>query len=66
METYQTIMDRLGVTHMQIEMAMYSGIFPNDWADEEKVEFYIQLWEERIKRRSNSGAINCTRNMPKA
>ena len=64
MVTYQTIMDRLGVTKTQIDMAMYSGIFPVNWADENNVEFYLKLWEERIaRRRGKSGAINCTRSV---
>lgn len=54
MITYQDIMDRLGVTIMQIEMVMYSGALPNDWADEEKMEFYLQVWEDRIKRRNKN------------
>ena len=59
MVTYQDIIDRLGVTMMQIEMAMYSGILPNDWADEEKMEFYLKLWEERIERRGERVRTYC-------
>jgi hypothetical protein len=55
MKTYQDIMDRLGVTRMQVEMACYSGRIPHDWADDEKLEFYLRIWQLRLnKNKDNS------------
>ena len=60
MITVKDIMERLGVTEKQVEMAVYSGYIPKPtdvvfdrqrWSAR-KIEPFLKDWETRIKRRS--------------
>lgn len=54
--TVDDIRQRLNVTQMQVEMAIYSGALPPPskkqvW-DALHIEPFIENWQERIKRRN--------------
>lgn len=66
MITQQDIMERLGVTQAQVEMAIYSGyiikptsiIFDEPRWSARKIEPFLKDWEARIRRRNKDASLN--------
>ena len=53
----ETIMERLGCSKIQVEMAEYSGYIPpskNGIWDADKLEEYLVRWEAKLKRKAES------------
>ena len=55
--TVEMIMERLGCSRVQIEMAEYSGYIPPSkhgvW-DADKLEEYLIRWDAKLKRKRES------------
>lgn len=55
--TVEQIMERLGCSRIQVEMAVYSGYIPPSkdgvW-DADKIEEYLVRWDAKLKRKRES------------
>ena len=55
--TVEQIMERLGCSRIQVEMAEYSGYIPPSkdgvW-DADKIEEYLVRWDAKLKRKRES------------
>ena len=55
--TVEMIMERLGCSRVQVEMAEYSGYIPPSkegvW-DADKLEEYLVRWDAKLKRKRES------------